>query len=98
MAAAKTTYWFSNDSCVLRGPERWEVFVAGTLVGEFTPGDRVGRDPILVGLLQDPNRHEGRLARAFGTSVAALRRLRRLYEAEGMVGVARTGRRGARRR
>lgn len=90
----KKTHWFSSHGCVVRGEERWEVFVGGTLVGSFLPSDRIGRNVILVGLLEDRRCHKGRLARAFDISQDTLRRLLRRYEEQGLDGVVKEARNG----
>ena len=79
--------WFSNYGCVVRGEAQWEVWVGGTLVGVFEPGDKARRNVILVGLLEDPKTRKGRVARAFGISDETVRLVRRRYETEGVRGL-----------
>ena len=86
-ARSKNKNWFSSHGCVVRGEEQWEVWVGGTLVGVFAPRDKARRNVILVGLLEDPRAHKGRLARAFGISEETVRTVQRRYEAEGLSGL-----------
>jgi hypothetical protein len=87
--------WFSAYGCVAEREGEFEVWLGGTLVGHFGPGDRGVRNAILVGLAGDPKMHLGALADAFGISSEALRQVRRAYEDGGLeviVSQARAGR------
>jgi len=79
--------WFSQHGCVVHGESLSEVWVGGTLVGAFAPNDKARRNTILIGLLEDPRAHRGRLAGAFGISEETLRRVERRYQAEGVAGL-----------
>ena len=63
-----------------------QVFVGGTLVGQFDPADRDrgARNVYVVTLAKEPTIHLGQLAAAFGISEEYLRQLRRLEEANGL--------------
>jgi hypothetical protein len=45
-----STRWFSAHSCVVHEAERVSVYVGGSLIGAYEPGDRGTRNVILVGL------------------------------------------------
>jgi transposase len=75
-----------------------EVFVGGSLVGDFRRGDRATRDALLVCLSREPKVRFGRLADAFGVSKEMLRQVRRRYEAEGLEAVINRRRPGAERK
>ena len=81
--------WFSCHGCVVHvhGDSEHQVWVGGSLVGVYAAGDKVRRNTILVGLMEDRQVHRGRLARAFGISEATLRRVERRYAAEGVAGL-----------
>jgi hypothetical protein len=81
--------WFSADGCVHWSGENSsaEVFVAGTLIGRFTPRERGARNVLLLGLSDDPNMHLGHLARAFHVSDESLRLMRLQRENEGLAAV-----------
>ena len=63
---------------------RCEVFVGGTLVGEFGPDETGVRNVLLVGLAADPRVHLGRLAEAFGLTSETVRQMRRVHERDGI--------------
>jgi hypothetical protein len=81
---------FSRDGCVYwsEDRERAEVFVGSTLIGMFERRDPRARNVILIGLCQDPRVRVGRLALAFDITGETLRKARRLYKREGLVGLA----------
>lgn len=79
--------WFSPHGCVVYGEFEREVWVGGSLVGVYAAGDKVRRNTILIGLMEDRRAHRGRLARAFDISEATLRRVERRYAAEGVGGL-----------
>jgi hypothetical protein len=66
---------------------RAEVFVGSTLIGMFERQDPRARNLILIGLCQGRRVRVGRLARAFGITDETLRKVRRLYEKEGLAGL-----------
>jgi hypothetical protein len=75
--------WFGGGGCVVKSAGLNHVYVRGTLVGSFGPKDSATRNLLMVGLAQAPSVHLEHLAAAFGCSPDGLRRIRRLYEAEG---------------
>jgi hypothetical protein len=89
--AAERVRWFSARGCVVwsEDGERAEVFVGGELVGSFgRRGETVGmRNALMVQLSEARDMHLGRLARAFDMSEEGLRKIRRLYESEGVEAV-----------
>jgi transposase-like protein len=84
VAPEPSATWFSNHGCVTEREGRRVVFVGGTLIGSFGPRERGARNVMLVGLAADPKIRLGRLARAFGISVEALRQVRRAHQEEGL--------------
>src|ERR1700685_3396309 len=80
---------FSRGGCVYwsEGGERAEGFVGSTLIGTFERRDPRARNLILIGLCQGRRVRVGRLARAFDISAETLRKARRLFEKEGLVGL-----------
>ncbi len=80
---------FSRDGYVLWSEDdvRAEVFVGSTLIGMFERQDPRARNLILIGLCQGRRVRVGRLARAFGITDETLRKVRRLYEKEGLAGL-----------
>ena len=52
--------YFAPGSAVVSEGDRRQVFVGGTLVGEFAAGDQAARNALLVQLCQDPRVHLGR--------------------------------------
>jgi len=89
--------WFSDSGCVVRRPDLQEVFIDGTLISSFAPGDVEVRNLTLVGLAKDSGIPKGKLAEAFGISAELLRLLRKRYEARGIDGL-RPNRRGRKRK
>jgi hypothetical protein len=79
-----STRWFSAHSCVVHEAERVSVYVGGSLIGAYEPGDRGTRNVILVGLARDPRAHLGRMAAAFDMVPETLRLVRAQAEAEGL--------------
>ena len=63
---------------------RHEVWVAGTLVGQWTVDDVGARNVLLVGLSQSGSIGMGALAAAFDVVPETLRLIRRQYEQEGL--------------
>jgi len=76
--------YFAPGSAVVSEGDRRQVFVGGTLVGEFAAGDQAARNALLVQLCQDPRVHLGRLAEAFDLSEERVRQLRRKFEQGGL--------------
>ncbi len=83
-ASDSAVRWFSARGCVVERDGRCEVFVGGTLVGEFGPEETGVRNVLLVGLAADPRAHLGRLAEAFGLTSETVRQMRRVYECDGI--------------
>jgi hypothetical protein len=83
------TRWFAPYGSVVERGEGCQVFVGGTLIGEYDPSDRDRgpRNVLLVTLAKDPKMHLGHLAAAFGISEEYLRLLRRQEEKEGLAAV-----------
>ena len=77
------TTWFSSVGCVYREGDRCQVFVGGSLIGEFGPDDVGLRNVLVVGLASDPRAHLGDLANAFQIGSETLRQLRKVYAAQG---------------
>jgi len=77
------TTWFSSVGGVYREGDRCQVFVGGSLVGEFGPDDVGLRNVLVVGLASDPRAHLGDLANAFQIGSETLRQLRKVYAAQG---------------
>ena len=81
------TRWFAPYGCVVEHDDgRAQVFVGGTLIGEYDTADRDRgpRNVLLVTLAKEPTMHLGHLAIAFGISEEYLRLLRRQEEKEGL--------------
>jgi hypothetical protein len=76
--------WFSCGGCVVTVSGCKNVFIRGTLIGSFEPDERAVRNAILMGLAADPRMHLGELAAAFEISSDAVRRMRRVYERDGL--------------
>ncbi len=78
--------WFCPWGCVAARGQVREVWIGGTLIGQFHVGDRERgvRNVLLVTLAGDPTMHLGRLAEAFGLTDEYLRLLRRKAEAGGL--------------
>lgn len=83
------TRWFAPYGCVVERDDRCQVFVGGTLIGDYDPDDRDRgpRNVLLVTLAKDPRMHFGHLAVAFRISEEYLRLLRRQEEKEGLAAV-----------
>ena len=75
--------WFGGGGCVFERDGLSHVFVRGTLVGSFGPKDTATRNLLMVSLAQGTEVHLEQLAKAFDYTADGLRRIRRLYEAEG---------------
>lgn len=78
------TTWFSSQGGVYRDGDRSQIFVGGSLIGAFGPGDTGARNLLAVGLAADPRTHLGQLAAALDMGVETLRQLRRVHEVEGV--------------
>ena len=87
--------WFAAGGYVIRQGSRCEVHVGGLLVGVFDVEDHARRNLLLVTLAESPSMHLSQLAAAFEVSVETSRALRRQAEREGIAGVGRTLRAGA---
>jgi transposase len=92
----KSTRWFSSSGCVVWRSDRKDVFVDGTLISSFGPGEAEVRNLTLVGLGGAAGIKKGKLAEAFGISAELLRQLRRQYEESGIEGIRPAERRGPR--
>ena len=82
--ADRSSRWFSAQGCVVCHADLVEVFVGGSLIGTYAPGDRGARNVILVGLARDPRVHLGKLADAFEVVPETLRQVRRQADTEGL--------------
>jgi hypothetical protein len=78
--------WFEPTGSVVVREGRCEVFVAGTLIGQFDPDDRERgeRNMLMVTIAAEPRVHLEQLAAAFGVSSEYLRDLRRRAERGGL--------------
>ncbi|MBN2193623.1 MAG: hypothetical protein JW751_12470, partial [Polyangiaceae bacterium] len=76
--------YFAPGSAVVSEGDRRQVFVGGTLVGEFAAGDRAARNVLFVQLCQDTRVHLGRLAKACELSEERVQQLRRKFEQSGL--------------
>src|SRR5215471_10850043 len=76
--------WFCARGCVVERDGVHQVFVGGTLVGEYDKERALERNILLVQLAEDPKCHLEKLALAFGVSSEWVRRLRRRYEQGGV--------------
>ena len=87
--AESSTRWFGAHGCVVHDPDGVSVYVGGSLIGWYEPGDRGTRNLILVGLARDPRAHLGQMAAAFGIVPETLRLVRAQAEAEGLEAILR---------
>lgn len=71
----QTTWFFVG--CDYREGDRCQVFVGGSLVGEFGPGDVGLRNVLIVGLAADRRAHLDDLANAFQIGAETLRQQRK---------------------
>jgi hypothetical protein len=95
-----TVAWFSRHGCVVREGQQRTVVIAGQNIGSWQPGEHGVRNALMVKLAEDRSVIYEDLARAFEVSSETLRKLRRLYEAEGLTAVLTRGeihRKGGRR-
>lgn len=81
--------WFGGGGCVVEADGLRHVYVRGTLVGSFGAKDTATRNLLMVSLAAGEKVHLEKLAAAFGYSDDGLRRIRRLFETEGGLAVAR---------
>ena len=83
---AKTdTRLFSCGGSVVVEGGLTRVLIHGTLIGCFGPKSIGSRNAILMGLAAGAKMHLGQLAKAFGISRDGLRKLRLVYERDGLV-------------
>lgn len=75
--------WFGGGGCVVERDGLRHVYLRGALVGSFGSKDSATRNLLMVSLSQGERVHLEQLADAFGFTADGLRRIRRLYEAEG---------------
>ena len=90
-----STVWFAPYSYVVRRGDVRDVFAGGLLVGSIGPKDVASRNVLLAALTSDPGVHLGQLALAFGLSEEGLRKIRRVFEEQGLealIGRKRAGR------
>ena len=80
----ETTRWFFGDGCVEYGVECAKVYVGGTLVGTFCPGEELSRDLLLVSLSKDRHIQKQKLAWAFSLKVNQVWKIRCLEKAGGL--------------
>ena len=76
--------WFGDGGCVIQRGELLQVWMGGTLIGEFGEKDRGLRNLHLVVLAETGVFYLGVLAKAFGVTLETLRLLRELAEKEGL--------------
>lgn len=83
------TRWFAPYGGVVERDGVKQVFVGGSLIGQFDPADRDRgpRNVLLVTLAKEPTMHLGHLAAAFEIGEEYLRQLRRLEETQGLAAV-----------
>jgi hypothetical protein len=86
-----TVAWFSRHGCVVREGQQRTVVIAGQNIGSWQPGEHGVRNALMVKLAEDRSVIYEDLARAFEVSSETLRKLRRLYEAEGLTAVLTRG-------
>jgi hypothetical protein len=93
------TRWFAAYGNVVERDGNCQVFIGGTLIGEFDVDDRDRgpRNVLLVTLAKEPKMHLGHLAAAFGISEEYLRLLRRQEETQGLGAVLKPAMGGRRR-
>ncbi len=83
------TRWFAPYGGVVERDGVKQVFVGGSLIGQFDPADRDRgpRNVLLVTLAKEPTMHLGHLAAAFEIGEEYRRQLRRLEETQGLAAV-----------
>ena len=79
--------YFEPQGCVRAVGERRQVFVGGTLVGQYDVTDKATRNALVVELSQERRVHLGQLARAFDLGDEQVRQLRRRHESQGLAAV-----------
>jgi hypothetical protein len=83
-----THHWFSGTGVVVEDGDRRLVYVGGTLIGSFGPQERMKRNAILMGLLEnDESIWIGKLCIAFGLSREGLRAMQKQLRTEGLAAV-----------
>jgi hypothetical protein len=83
-----THHWFSGTGVVVEDGDRRLVYVGGTLIGSFGPKERMKRNAILLGLLEnDESVWIGKLCVAFGLSREGVRAMQKQLHAEGLAAV-----------
>ena len=90
--------YFAKDCCVDYTDTPVAVYVGGNLIGTFTDEQLVERDLLIVVVCREPRVRMNRVAEAFGVSTQTIRRIRRKYGRGGVQTIARSHRRGRRRR
>ena len=76
-------HWFGGGGCVTERDGLKHVYLRGALVGSFGAKDTATRNLLMVSVAQGERVHLEQLAEAFGFTADGLRRIRRLYAAEG---------------
>jgi len=79
--------YFEPRGCVRTVGESRQVFVGGSLVGQYHATDKATRNALVVELSQDRWVHLGQLASAFELGEEQVRKLRRRHESAGMAAV-----------
>jgi len=83
-----THHWFSGTGVVVEDGDRRLVYVGGTLIGSFGPQERMKRNAILMGLLEnDESIWIGKLCAAFGLSREGVRAMQKQLRTEGLAAV-----------
>lgn len=83
-ASTPMVRWFSSHGCVCDVADHHEVWIGGTLVGQWTAEDLGTRNVLLIGLAQSGVITLVALAEAFDIVPETLRLIRRQYEQEGL--------------
>ncbi|MGP0034216.1 MAG: putative transposase [Solirubrobacteraceae bacterium] len=83
-----THHWFSGTGVVVEDGDRRLVYVGGTLIGSFGLRERMKRNAILMGLLEnDESIWIGKLCAAFSLSREGLRAMQKQLRTEGLAAV-----------
>jgi transposase len=97
VASPPLVRWFRPMGAVCeRTDGLCEVFIGGALVGKYTRDNPGERNALIALILEDGRARVGEVAEAFEVSTEIVRRVRRLYEREGLRGVVAQRRPGAR--
>ncbi len=81
------TRWFAANGSVVTDDDGYSVFIGGSLIGQYAPGDDVARNLLLLCCAENGSIKKGNLATAFGISTELLRQLKVQRQQEGLEGV-----------